>query len=134
MIDALTHIWAWLSAVLGWFAWIGIGAVPALALLAVAWFVPALRSAAILAAVGWALFFTGMTIGYERKTNQDVAARTAQLETRLRLQDKILTDYEAMATRDEADIAKLRDMVAATPENKTACLPEDAAGRIGGVK
>lgn len=86
--------------------------------------------------VVFAVFFVAAVDrrAYQRKADEDLKARTAQLEYRLKLQDKILSDYEEMSKRDDAEIAKLREQVAATPENPTACLPEDAAGRIGEIK
>lgn len=40
----------------------------------------------------------------------------------------------ARATADASEISRLRQLASQTPANAAACLPEDAAKRVGDIK
>lgn len=127
---------ATLSFLAHWWPWVIVATLAVAGLGYAAFVLKNWRLAAAAAAIvaAWLVTQWFWSAGYKAKADEDLKARTAQLEYRLKLQDKILSDYEEMSKRDDAEIAKLREQVAATPENPTACLPEDAAGRIGEIK
>jgi cell division protein FtsB len=67
MIEALFTAAAWAKWLTGWLAWLGIGLVPFAGAVAVIWFFPPLRKWALLAAIGWGLWFGGYTLGGVRE-------------------------------------------------------------------
>jgi len=54
---------AWAKWLAAWVAWLGIGLVPLAVAAAVMWAFPPLRKWALLAGIGWGLWFFGYTLG-----------------------------------------------------------------------
>lgn len=125
-LSFLAHWWPWvIVAVLGT---VGLGYA---AFILRNWRL-AVGAAAIVAA--WLITQWFWSAGYKAKVDENKAAQIARLNNRIKLQDSLLTDYEGMAKRDEAELVALQAQIDATPKNDAACLPKDATGRIGAVK
>jgi hypothetical protein len=62
-MDILFTGLTWGKWIAGWIAWFGFGLVPFAIAAAVIWLFPPLRKWALLAAVGWGLWFFGYTLG-----------------------------------------------------------------------
>ena len=106
------------------------------ALGAVAWFAKnwkvAVAAACVLAA-GLAYQQVDKT-AYQRRVSEEAAARVAVLQGRLdTLRDVNQADAER-ALAANARIAELEALAAQTPANDAACLPEDAAKRVGDIR
>lgn len=71
--------------------------------------------------------------GYDRRVAEEVAEQTKVLQARLdTLRDVNAADAER-ALAANARIAELEALAGQTPANDTACLPEDAAKRVGDI-
>lgn len=71
---------------------------------------------------------------YQRAVNEQKAREIAIIQGRLDTLSKVAAAYAERAASDEATIEALRVQASATPANDAACLPDDAAKRIGDVK
>jgi apolipoprotein N-acyltransferase len=127
-------VWA-LSYLGANFALVLVVVLAVVALGAVAWFAKnwkvAVAAVAVLAA-GLAYQQVDKT-AYQRRVSEEAAAKVAVLQGRLdTLRDVNQADAER-ALAANARIAELEARAAQTPANDTACLPEDAAKRVGDI-
>lgn len=126
----------WVLSYLGAnFALVLVVVLAVVALGAVAWFAKNWRVA--VAAVG--VLAAGLAYqqidktAYQRRVSEEAAAKVAVLQGRLdTLRDVNQADAER-ALAANARIAELEARAGSTPANDTACLPEDAAKRVGDI-
>ena|SRR5688500_9525796 len=118
------------------FSFIIAGVLVLIALIAFAWFARNWR-AALAAAVLLSLGFAAMAVdrsAVKRTLNEQKARELSILQGRLDTLSKVAEAYAERASEDAATIETLREQASATPANDAACLPDDAAKRIGDVK
>ena len=126
----------WLLSYLGAnFALVLVVVLAVVALGTVAWFAKnwkvAVAAACVLAA-GLAYQQIDKT-AYQRRVSEEAAARVTVLQGRLDTLQAVNQADAVRALAANARIAELEALAAQTPANDTACLPEDAAKRVGDI-
>jgi endonuclease/exonuclease/phosphatase (EEP) superfamily protein YafD len=129
-------MFGWLSFVLHYGYWIVFGFAVAVGLAYVAFVLRNWKIAAAVAAIVFSIIAVQQiySAGYHARIDEEVAARTRQLQDRLDTLQKAAEADRQRADEDAARIEDLQKQVSATPENKGKALPRDAANRIGGVR
>ncbi|WP_407122727.1 hypothetical protein [Bradyrhizobium sp. STM 3561] len=128
-------IWA-LSYIASNFALIIAVVMAVLALGAIAWFA---KNWKVAVAAG-AVLIAGLAYqqidhnAYSRAQAEQNAREVGLLKGRIEALTKANDADAARATADAATIDRLRALAAQTPANDAACLPEDAAKRVGDIK
>lgn len=128
-------IWA-LSYIGANFALIVVVVLAVLALAAVAWFAKNWKvavAAGLVLMAGLAYQQIDKT-AYQRRVAEEAAQRVQVLQGRL---DAVAAAGEADAKRAADNAAALEDLrqkASQTPANAAACLPEDAAKRVGDIR
>lgn len=98
---------------------------------------------AILAAIaalggGWfaygAVYARGFDAASAQYANVSLQAALAETQKQLRDAQEVIAEDRAIAEKQAAEIAALKDKANATPPNDTVCFDADAASRIDSVR
>lgn len=103
---------------------------------ALAWFLKnwRLALAAIIVAIAGFMYQGAVMHGIQLQLAKDAARNIEILQGREDALKQLVIKDAAQAVADSAKISELERTASETPKNEGACLPADAAGRIGRVR